>query len=385
MFFFNNLPSELKSLERQLDDISIIIGENGSGKSTLLNDLSKHFLTEGQNVIALANSIHDKFDSVHRNFKTLRGRSGRRQTRNILKKAMETMAKGDITQNIKSASRVLRYVNFDPVIGFKVDKLNSSYRDKVQDADLTPNEKEQILYLLDRTLTENSNNEIIWLKMEDYNFSELQKSALIELFVWESKLKGLKIIGRIEVYLKKSGKEISMLDASSGELALITSIVYLSTIIDERTVILIDEPENSLHPKWQKEYAQTLFDIFSYYQPKIIIATHSPLVVNGAELFTKDPKIYKSQNFILELQQKEPLNLEETYFRFFNITTPENRFISEQLIRLLNILSAKKISLDNFNNEIDRISSNSYDPKQKVALTSIKNIALQIAKNETLQ
>lgn len=88
-----------------------------------------------------------------------------------------------------------------------------------------------------------------------------------------------------------------MLDASSGELALITSIVYISTVISERTVILIDEPENSLHPKWQKQFVQILFDIFYFFQPKIIIATHSPLIVNGAELFTKDPKIFKADNF----------------------------------------------------------------------------------------
>lgn len=375
----NDLPIEILTRQRKPDDVSVLIGENGSGKSTLLNSLSKYFLREGDNVIALANSIHDKFDSTHRNFKTLRGRSGRRQTRNILKKALEVSAKGDITQNLKNISRVLTYVKFDPVIGFRAEGLSIYFNDRIQDLNLTSSEKERIKYLLERLTQENRDNEIIWIQLEEYSFKDFQKSILIELFFYETILKQNKLISRIEVYLKKSGKEISMLNASSGELALITSIIYLSTIIDENTVILIDEPENSLHPKWQKEYVQTLFDIFYYYQPKIIIATHSPLVVNGAELFTEDPKIFKSQNFTLELQNKEPLNLEETYYRFFNISTPQNRFLSEQVVRLLNVLTAKKITLENFNNEINRINNTAYDPQQIEALNAVKGLAEIIA------
>ncbi|NGF76541.1 ATP-binding protein [Fluviicola sp. SGL-29] len=373
-----NLPNELLIRGGRAEDISVLIGENGSGKSTLLNALSKHFIRTGNHVIALANSIHDKFDSNHRNFKTLRGRSGRRQSRNILKKALEVSAKGDITQNLKNISRVLTYVKFAPIIGFKAEGLSNFFFEKIQELDLNQKKKEQIIYLLERLNQENQ-DEIIWIQLEDYSFHDFQKSVLIELFTYESLLKKNKIINRVEVYLQKNGKEISMLNASSGELALITSIIYLSTIINENTVILIDEPENSLHPKWQKEYVQTLFDIFYYYQPKIIIATHSPLVVNGAELFTKDPQIYKSQNFTLELQKKEPLNLEETYFRFFNISTPQNRFLSEQVIRLLNILTAKKITLNNFNAEIDRITTTVYDPQQIDALISIKGLATIIS------
>lgn len=378
---FQDLPLELLSTLRGPDDISILIGENGSGKSTLLNDLSKHFLRNGESVVAIANSVHDKFDSVHGNFKTLRGRSGRRQTRDILKRALQTMAKdnSNTIRRLNSATRALKYVDFDPVFGFRIEGLTPYFKDLIQDSNLSSYDKERLNFLLDGTNREMQSDEIIWLHIGEYSFSDVQKSTLIELFIWESKLRKLKAINRIEVYLRRKGREISMLNASSGELALITSIIYLSTIINERTVILIDEPENSLHPKWQKEYVQTLFDIFYYYQPKIIIATHSPLILNGAELFTDNPQVYKSFNFTLELQKKEPLNLEETYFRFFNITTPQNRFLSEQIVRLLNILAGKKITLDNFNNEISRIESNSYDPTQLTALEEIKEIAALIA------
>lgn len=380
-----NIPEQILNLDHFPEDVSILIGENGSGKSTLLNNLSKHFLSRGENVIALANSIHDKFDSQHRNFKTLRGRSGRKQARMTIKNALVNIAESDI-QRLKNASRALQYVGFDPVIGFKIEKLKPFFRDILSSSDFNENEKEKIGYLLDKSLREsNSDGEIIWLEIESFSFNELEKSSLTELFLFEPKLKELKIIERIEVFIRKNQNTISMLDASSGELVLITSIVYLSTAITERTVILIDEPENSLHPKWQKEYARILLDIFYLYQPKIIIATHSPLVISGAELFIEDPKIYKAENFTFVLQMKEPLNMEEMYFRFFDITTPQNRFLSDRIVRLLNTLANDKISLREFENAVRKIEVSSYDPEQIEVLNSVIGLASEISNSNNRQ
>jgi hypothetical protein len=241
-------------------------------------------------------------------------------------------------------------------------------------------EKEEINYLLLKSAREGQNNEIIWLEVEGSNLSEIEKSSLTELFKWEAQLKILRVIGKIEVFLRRNRQTISMLAASSGELALITSIVYLSTVITDRTVILIDEPENSLHPRWQKEYAKILLDIFYLYQPKIIIATHSPLVVNGAELFIKDPKIYKADSFTFKIQNKEPLNVEETLYRFFDLTTPQNRFLSDLIVRYVNLLANEKITLESFQNEIEKIMTMSYDPKQRELLDSIKLLGVDVAR-----
>jgi predicted ATPase len=375
----NNIPEEILRLDHYTDDVSILIGENGSGKSTLLNNLSKYFLERDKDVVAIATSIHDKFDNNHRNFKTLRGRSGRRQARSTIKNALQNIAESEI-QRLKNASQALKYVGFDPVIGFKLEELHKSFNEIIRTSNFPENDKEQINYLLEKTLREaDAADSIIWLEIDSFSFSELEKSTLTELILWESRLKELKIIDRIEVFLRKNNSIISMLDASSGELVLITSIVYLSTAITEKTVILIDEPENSLHPKWQKQYAKIILDIFYRYQPKVIIATHSPLVISGAELFIENPKIYKAENFTFQLQKKEPLNLEELYFRFFDITTPQNRFLSDRLIRLLNLLANNKITLSAFRNEIKKIESNSYDPKQLDVLKSIQDLALEIS------
>lgn len=377
----DDIPSELLNVENYPNDVNVLIGQNGSGKSTLLNELSKYYLRNHKNVIALANSIHDKFESAHRNFKTLRGRSGRRQTRTTIKKALEAVGKEKEENRLKSATTALGYVGFDPMIGFKLEKFAPYNLDYSDDDKISRSEFERIQYLIEKSQRETKLEEIIWLETDYLDFNALEKTNLTELFSWESYLKSKKVISRIEVYLRKDGRELSMLNASSGELALITSIVYLSTIIDDNTVILIDEPENSLHPIWQKEYAKTLLDIFYFYQPKIIIATHSPLIVNGAEIFSDSAKIFKSDNFSFTLQHQEPLNIEELYYRFFDISTPENRFLSNRLVRLLNLLAERKIELDTFNQEISRIRKMSYQEEQNEALSSVQSLAREIVSN----
>lgn len=375
---FDNIPTELQSIENFSEDVSILVGKNGSGKSTLLNQLAKYYVLKNKNVIALANSIHDKFNLNHRNFSVLRGRSGRRQVRATVKKAMEVI--GRDKKRLKNTTLALSYVGFEPTIGFKLERFNPQALWNT-DLDINNDDKERLGYLIETSAREGRNEEIIWLDTDNLNYSSYEKSNLTELFKWESLLKKIGVISRIEVYLRKGSSEISVLNASSGELSLITSIIYLSTVINEQTVILVDEPENSLHPLWQKEYTKILLDLFYLYEPKIIIATHSPIVVNGAEIFSKNADVFKAHNFNFEIQKKEPLNVEEIYYRFFDITTPENRFLSNRLVRLLNLLAEKKITLSEFTVELETIRETVYDETQDDALNTVLGLAGEIVFN----
>src|SRR5690606_7280818 len=113
------------------------------------------------------------------------------------------------------------------------------------------------------------------------------------------------------------------------------------THIKERSLILIDEPETSLHPIWQKDYIKFLLDIFHYEQPKIIIATHSPLLVSGAEVFASQltVKRYNQKSKAFEIFQPTKQSLEKLLYDFFGLITPKNHFLSEITIDLLNDLS----------------------------------------------
>lgn len=68
---------------------------------------------------------------------------------------------------------------------------------------------------------------------------------------------------------------------SSGELSLFLRLYELLEKVEDDTLVLIDEPETHLHPKWAKTYIKTLLEIIGQKRCHIIIATHSPLLVSS--------------------------------------------------------------------------------------------------------
>jgi predicted ATP-binding protein involved in virulence len=86
-------------------------------------------------------------------------------------------------------------------------------------------------------------------------------------------------------YKKEVDFDISGL--SSGEKQVVYRVGYLLKNLRglNNGVALIDEPELSLHPKWQERYLQFLREVFSNNESvnmQFVIATHSPLLLKGS-------------------------------------------------------------------------------------------------------
>lgn len=101
--------------------------------------------------------------------------------------------------------------------------------------------------------------------------------------------------------VEQNGNELTLEKLSSGNLLLIERIIsligkmYSVFILNHKKiddlfltkgVLLIDEVENHLHPKWQKTFVDIIQSIFPSLQ--IILTTHSPFIVAAA----KDAHIY---------------------------------------------------------------------------------------------
>ena len=82
---------------------------------------------------------------------------------------------------------------------------------------------------------------------------------------------------------KSLGNKFSIDDLSTGEKTLLSKVLYLYLADIKDKVILIDEPELSLHPSWQNK----VFKIYENFALKnncqIIIATHSPHIIDSAK------------------------------------------------------------------------------------------------------
>lgn len=99
--------------------------------------------------------------------------------------------------------------------------------------------------------------------------------------------------------VRKNQIEYRLDELSSGEWQLFYSLANLVLNVRDNSLILIDEPENSLHPRWQTEYLGLVRDLIKHAEGcHVIIATHSPLIAasllpfdgNLVRMSRSDPK-----------------------------------------------------------------------------------------------
>jgi len=81
--------------------------------------------------------------------------------------------------------------------------------------------------------------------------------------------------GRVVVETDK-GETHGLSDLSSGEKQLVLLMIEITRRIVPGSIILVDEPEISLHSTWQRGLMAALDKIIEQYDAQIILATHSP-------------------------------------------------------------------------------------------------------------
>lgn len=370
--FFDN-DDRLISKSYSDEDINILVGENGSGKSTYLNQLAKLHLNSGRNVIAIANTVYDKFNINRINFNHLKVSQGKNLSKNVIRKIVKILDYNN-PKGLFNLINAFDYVGFDSKITIEIKGLSNNYQELIKNSSFNDYYKFTLNYNLDHYFREALHKNKFNVDLKKHHINKTNDIFVLFLLSYENELKKLGIIKKIRIFLHKENREIELNSASSGELSLLTTVIYITAYIDDNTVILIDEPENSLHPKWQIEYIKQIVDLFYFFQPKIILATHSPLIINGGFLYNKNINIFKNvENKFTSM--KHINNIEQMYEEYFNITTPENRFLSDFIITKFNLLNSQKIRLNDFLSLIDSYILTSYDDKQKLALKNIQKLA----------
>ena len=91
-----------------------------------------------------------------------------------------------------------------------------------------------------------------------------------------SKTHGLEIIDKSD-----SNKTIDLQQLSSGEKQEIILFYNLIFKTKDNLLLLIDEPEISLHIVWQKKFLEDLLKITENSKIKVILATHSPQIISN--------------------------------------------------------------------------------------------------------
>lgn len=72
--------------------------------------------------------------------------------------------------------------------------------------------------------------------------------------------------------------KLTMSDLSSGEQHILLLTLYMLFDAPEKAIVLIDEPEMSLHLSWQGDYLKNLREIVNLRNIQCVVATHSPFI-----------------------------------------------------------------------------------------------------------
>ena len=120
----------------------------------------------------------------------------------------------------------------------------------------------------------------------------------------------------------KSRIEENSKEFSNGQ----TSLEFFDKELKENGLYLLDEPENSLSPKFQIELIQLLLELSRFFKCQFIIATHSPFLLS-----IPDAKIYDLDSIPVIKKKWYELENMKIYYNFFK----ENKDKFEKWLKII--------------------------------------------------
>lgn len=163
----------------------------------------------------------------------------------------------------------------------ELDDQNTYRKDSIKR--LSDSDYEELAIFLTNTFQGKKSIQLDLIIEETSNQQEIdiiqEKYRLIRI------LRDFKFVKNISLSLMKNDEWFSFDDASSGEKNILYSVFAIENNIESDSIILIDEPEISLHPNWQMKYIGFLKRLFKKYSScQFVIATHSPYLVSDLDI-----------------------------------------------------------------------------------------------------
>jgi len=278
-FCIDNLYYEY-AFSASLDEhVNIIVGNNGTFKTTLLR-LLRHAIAyekNGQFFQSRLTKVTFKDDMVMEYHETENLLSKDKDGEDILKNV--TSWTPMLNGNKVSESDYHKLLKLDFVSTFDIKGDGKSIQDSYLDIRLEKLQSDYGYYLSDlvKELTEriNSNSSITKAELDKINERKnLFISLVNECFAETGKT--LSNDSTKLVFLKDNAIGIYPKELSSGEKQLL--IILLTVLLErgEEYILMLDEPEISMHISWQYK----LIDMILQLNPnvQIVLTTHSPMI-----------------------------------------------------------------------------------------------------------
>ncbi|WP_368607615.1 AAA family ATPase [Pseudomonas fulva] len=244
------LDFEVLPLSKPSTNIHVLIGRNGVGKTTLLNNIinaiiSPHSQPRGSFYTSTLWGTNEPLDPNY--FSSVVSVSFSAFDPFIPPKEQPDRSKG------------VGYF----YVGMKKHRVGEAALPPKSEADLINDFIDSLSSCFSQSAKKNRWNNAISRLESDSNFADME-------------LKGLLSLPPFEVN-QAARKRMSLM--SSGHKIVLLTVTKLVDFIEEKTLVLMDEPESHLHPPLLSAFTRALSELLQDRNGVAIIATHSPVLV----------------------------------------------------------------------------------------------------------
>ena len=283
-------------------DLVVLAGVNGSGKTRVLESIYYYFEMLRSKVVSLELFYEKNENEVLDNLMSTEGLTEIEKEmqkdieyvdclRNIKYYNQDYKEGGNQNINSKIISRSFEKLKIFPKIIYVPTEINFQ---KMNAASTTLIQEYKFINIVDTNLIKDIPSYIAtkiiseMLKNKNEKVGDIQKKVfdeineIFETLGIEVKIEDISQDGRnIPIFTNSSGDKFDINELSSGEKQLFLRTLAIKMLNPENSIILIDEPELSLHPKWQQKIVDVYRKIGKNNQ--IIIATHSPHILGSVK------------------------------------------------------------------------------------------------------
>lgn len=138
---------------------------------------------------------------------------------------------------------------------------------------------------------------------EDKNLSDFHNNDIYTSISKNIKGEAVKFtLGTLSTltFLREDGKEFDLTEVATGIKAFsIIQLLLKNGHIDNRTLLIIDEPESHLHPQWIVEYARMIVLLHKHIGVKFFLASHNPDMVSAIRYIAEKEGVLDNVNYYL--------------------------------------------------------------------------------------